>query len=92
MGRAIGGDPVAQLRLDVFGNDADPRARLAEQPRLGQRFVAAADDGHGFALDPKEDGKGVQLGVGIGHGARAPEDPPFLAAAAAPQKKCTRAA
>ena len=40
----------------------DRGARLAEQPRLGERLVAAADDDHARALDPHENGKGVELG------------------------------
>ena len=38
------------------------RARLAEQPRLGERFVPAADDDHDAPFDPHENGKGVELG------------------------------
>ena len=66
--RAGLGDEGQQIGLGVFRDDAQDRARLSDQPRLGQRLFAAADDGHGFALDPHEDGEGVELGSGVRHG------------------------
>ena len=52
----------SKVRLGLGRDDAQPGARLAEQPRLGERLVAVADDDHGFALDPHENGEGVEPG------------------------------
>ena len=48
-------------------DDLDRGARLAEQPRLGKRLVAAADDDHDAPFDPQEDGKGIELGGRLRH-------------------------
>jgi hypothetical protein len=47
-------------------------ARLPEQPRLGQRLVAAADDDHSFAFHPHEDGECIEFGGATGHFRQAP--------------------
>ncbi|WP_287092185.1 hypothetical protein, partial [Mesorhizobium sp.] len=54
-------------------------------------FIAAADDGHGFALDPHEYGKGVELGGGLRHGERILNTLAVLRAGAKKQKERTRA-
>ncbi len=51
----------AQVRRPL-GDDAERRARLRHQPRLGQRLVAAADDDDKLPFHPHEDGEGVELG------------------------------
>ena len=43
------------------------RARLAEEPRLGERLVAAADDDDDAPFDPHEDGEGIELGGRLRH-------------------------
>jgi hypothetical protein len=68
-GRAVGSDPVAQMRLNMVGDDADFGARLGKQTGLSQRLVATADDDHGFAFDLEEDRECVELGGSWGHDA-----------------------
>ena len=62
-----GGDPVEKPGAGFIRNDAQPGARLPKQPRLGQGLIAAADDDHGFALDPHENGESVKPGCILCH-------------------------
>ena len=62
--------PLPQAFLDAIGHHHQPRIRLADQPRLGKRLVAIADNHHAPPLDPHEDGEGVELGGRVRHGAR----------------------
>jgi len=61
-------DELQQAGIGVFGNDTRRRGRSRKQSRLGKRFLATANDGYGFAVDPHEDREGVELGIGLRHG------------------------
>ena len=62
MGRAGFGDPGGEFRRRIAATILICGARLAEQPRLGERLVTAADDDDHAPLHPHEDGKGIELG------------------------------
>ena len=57
----LAGRPRRQFGHDFRGDDAQRRAGLGQQPCLRQRFLAAADNDDGPAVDFHEDGKGIQL-------------------------------